>query len=271
MHFDESQFEAGRTDRKLKATAVPTKFSHSNPPRHSAPRRQLKRIMPPVEKSTDKPKLKKVKMIMQMNDHTYTNNKDNIQKQSMGSRSDHSYSTITLNPETSTAGTKTAAAATSTTTMESDAKCVINGSCISRSYDVKTDLIIRLRQQVRSLQRQNAVLHTKLDGVTKKLQKFLHTDQIQQLQGSRYGKWTSETIRTAIKIQTVTGKNGYEYLRTEIGYPLPSYRTLCERVETLKMVPGVQTDVMELLKIMTQDMAPRERDCVLILDEVQLR
>lgn len=37
------------------------------------------------------------------------------------------------------------------------------------------------------------------------------------------------------------------------------------------MVSGIQTDVMGWLKIKTQDMAPRERDCVLILDEVQFQ
>ena len=37
------------------------------------------------------------------------------------------------------------------------------------------------------------------------------------------------------------------------------------------MAPGIQTDVLELLQIKTQQMEPRERDCVLILDEVQLK
>jgi hypothetical protein len=77
--------------------------------------------------------------------------------------------------------------------------------------------------------------------------------------------------RNSQKSQTVTGKNNCEYLGTEIGHPSPSYGTLCEHVETLKMVPGVQADVMELLKVKIQDMAPIERGCVLILDEVQLK
>jgi Transposase protein len=77
-----------------------------------------------------------------------------------------------------------------------------------------------------------------------------------------------ETIRSAIKIRTVVGKNGYEFLRKEVQYPLPFYRTLCNRVETLRMALGLQEDILDLLEIKTKEMVDRERDCVLILDEV---
>ncbi|MEQ2195248.1 hypothetical protein XENOCAPTIV_009617 [Xenoophorus captivus] len=67
---------------------------------------------------------------------------------------------------------------------------------------------------------------------------FLYEDQIRALsltKRSRRAVWSPETILKARKIRCAVGTKGYEYLR-EIGYPLPSYRTLCNRLETKIMV-----------------------------------
>ncbi|XP_037537502.1 THAP domain-containing protein 1 [Nematolebias whitei] len=78
----------------------------------------------------------------------------------------------------------------------------------------------------------------RLDRIEKGLQNFLFEDQIRALsltKRSRRAVWSPETILKARKIRCAIGTKGYEYLR-EIGYPLPSYRTLCNRLETKIMV-----------------------------------
>ncbi|XP_022070548.1 52 kDa repressor of the inhibitor of the protein kinase [Acanthochromis polyacanthus] len=78
----------------------------------------------------------------------------------------------------------------------------------------------------------------RLDRIEKGLQNFLYEDQIRALsltKRSRRAVWSPETIMKARKIRCAVGTKGYEYLR-EIGYPLPSYRTLCNRLETKIMV-----------------------------------
>ncbi|XP_076018415.1 uncharacterized protein LOC143010112 [Genypterus blacodes] len=78
----------------------------------------------------------------------------------------------------------------------------------------------------------------RLDQIEKGLQSFLYEDQIRALsltKHSRRAVWSPETIMKARKIRSVVGTKGYEYLR-ELGYPLPSYRTLCNRLETKIMV-----------------------------------
>lgn len=78
----------------------------------------------------------------------------------------------------------------------------------------------------------------RLDRIEKGLQNFLYEDQIRALsltKRSRRAVWSPETIIKARKIRSVVGTKGYEYLR-ELGYPLPSYRTLCNRLETKIMV-----------------------------------
>uniref|UniRef100_A0A3Q0R7Z3 THAP domain-containing protein 1 n=1 Tax=Amphilophus citrinellus TaxID=61819 RepID=A0A3Q0R7Z3_AMPCI len=78
----------------------------------------------------------------------------------------------------------------------------------------------------------------RLDRIEKGLQNFLYEDQVRALsltKRSRRAVWSPETILKARKIRCAVGTKGYEYLR-EIGYPLPSYRTLCNRLETKIMV-----------------------------------
>ncbi|XP_028987304.1 THAP domain-containing protein 1 B [Betta splendens] len=78
----------------------------------------------------------------------------------------------------------------------------------------------------------------RLDRIEKGLQNFLYEDQIRALsltKRSRRAVWSPETILKARKLRCAVGSKGYEYLR-ELGYPLPSYRTLCNRVETKIMV-----------------------------------
>lgn len=78
----------------------------------------------------------------------------------------------------------------------------------------------------------------RLDRIEKGLQSFLYEDQIRALsltKRSRRAVWSPETILKAQKIRSAVGTKGYEFLR-ELGYPLPSYRTLCNRLETKIMV-----------------------------------
>ncbi|XP_075936128.1 uncharacterized protein LOC142935681 isoform X1 [Anarhichas minor] len=78
----------------------------------------------------------------------------------------------------------------------------------------------------------------RLDRIEKGLQNFLYEDQIRALtltKRSRRAVWSPETILKARKIRCEVGTKGYEYLR-DLGYPLPSYRTLCNRLETKIMV-----------------------------------
>ena len=74
----------------------------------------------------------------------------------------------------------------------------------------------------------------RLDRMERGLQGFLYEDQVRALslsKRSRRAVWSPETVAKAGKLRRAVGNKGYEYLR-ETGYPLPSYRTLCNRLET---------------------------------------
>jgi len=156
--------------------------------------------------------------------------------------------------------------------MVEECTIVTDSSC-----GAQTDQIALLQEKLsaerlknRSLRREIMKCKRREDLLAESLKGVFNTDQIDQLRGSRHGCWTTATVRKAMQIRAATGKIGYEFLRTTMGYPLPSYRTISKRVQVLEMRAGLDTSLLDLLKLKTQDMSPRERDCVLILDEVQL-
>ncbi|TSO25250.1 hypothetical protein Baya_8873 [Bagarius yarrelli] len=103
----------------------------------------------------------------------------------------------------------------------------------------------RLQREVEEMKKR---LH-RLSKMEKGLQMFLYEDQIRALtltKRSRRAVWSHETVLTARKIRCAVGVKGYELLR-ELGYPLPSYRTLCNRLEPkMMMSASMQEDLAEL-------------------------
>ena len=104
---------------------------------------------------------------------------------------------------------------------------------------------------------------------------FLHQDQQRFLQTPSSCKrkgiaWSSETLKTSFQIRYICGVRGYEFLRS-LAYPLPSYRTLCNRVQHSSFAPGIQYDVIKWLDIKASTLCDQEKDCVLMLDEMALR
>ncbi|XP_017561487.1 THAP domain-containing protein 2 [Pygocentrus nattereri] len=103
----------------------------------------------------------------------------------------------------------------------------------------------RLQREAEEMKKR---LH-KLSKMEKGLQMFLYEDQIRALtlaKRSRRAVWSHDTVLTARKIRCAVGVKGYEFLR-ELGYPLPSYRTLCNRLEPkMMMTTSMQEDFAEL-------------------------
>ncbi|XP_062844087.1 52 kDa repressor of the inhibitor of the protein kinase [Trichomycterus rosablanca] len=116
----------------------------------------------------------------------------------------------------------------------------------------------RLRREVEEMRRH---LH-RLTRMEKGLQMFLSEDQIRALtlaKRSRRAAWSHSTVLAARKIRSAVGVKGYEFLR-ELGYPLPSNRTVCNRLEPKMMInASIQEDLAELgLGIITACDSPEE-------------
>jgi len=81
--------------------------------------------------------------------------------------------------------------------------------------------------------------------------KFLNADQHRLLESSTSYKnkgvtWSLETLKTALQMRFICGVQGYEFIR-HLGYPLPAYRTLRDRITRqtrAQFKPVIQTDVL---------------------------
>ena len=103
--------------------------------------------------------------------------------------------------------------------------------------------------------------------------KFLHADQIEMLKRPSDSKnitWSNETIQQCLAVRSVVGAKGYEYMR-HLHFPFPSYRTLCRKIQNLPFAPGIQCDVLELLKQKMSAREEHEKLCALVVDEMQLK
>jgi hypothetical protein len=104
---------------------------------------------------------------------------------------------------------------------------------------------------------------------------FLANDQIKYLQANAASRnkgvvWSLETVRQAFQIRYICGAQGYEFIRS-LNFPLPSYRTLCDRIQQTAFRPGIQTDVIQWMKCKLELSTDQERDCVLMLDEMAVK
>ena len=147
------------------------------------------------------------------------------------------------------------------------------GSLNSEPEVVESDAIKNLKLKVRTLKRQLITERQRSATFKRHLERFLNADQLACLNSKtqRAAKWSNKTIKESLQIRCAAGSQGYTYLRKK-GYPLPSYRTLCQRVEKAQFRPGLQLDVLEWLRVKLQSLpSAMNKDCVLAIDEMQLR
>jgi len=134
--------------------------------------------------------------------------------------------------------------------------------------------VVKLKRKLKHVQRQLRLEKKKNVEFERNLNRFLKEDQIQWLKlncsSGRAAKWSNDTIKSSLKIRCATGAKGYDYLRNE-GYPLPSYKTLCKRVENAQFQFGSHLDVLGWLKVQ-EDLSPStifEQGCLMAIDEIQ--
>ena len=139
--------------------------------------------------------------------------------------------------------------------------------CINES-----ETIVDLKRKVKHLQILLRLEKKRVVQLERNLNRFLNDDRVQQLKSAstRTVKWSNDTIKSSLKIRCATGAKGYTYLRS-VGYPLPSYTTLCNRVENAQFRPGIHHDVLEWLKVKVESLPSMGKDCILAIDEMQVQ
>lgn len=104
------------------------------------------------------------------------------------------------------------------------------------------------------------------------LKQMLNDDQIEALMrpSSRGRMWSNDTIKKALRLKFSCGSAGYQELLKQ-KLPLPCERTLRRKLENIQFQEGICDDIFKLLEdkvdIFKDD---RERDCLLVLDEMSI-
>lgn len=154
---------------------------------------------------------------------------------------------------------------------ESQNKLKIADKIISKSEKSRRTLIT----QNLKLKRCNKVLREERKLKSKDiLRKVFNNDQIEWLQSDfkkrRIYKWSTETIKKALRVRFSCTENGYKELINQ-NIPLPSTRTLRRSLEGINFPPGICDDIFQALKdkvaLFNDD---RQKDCMIGLDEVSL-
>jgi hypothetical protein len=88
--------------------------------------------------------------------------------------------------------------------------------------------------------------------------------------GKRVTNWSPESIKQALQVRFAVEWKGYSFLLRE-ELPLPSYSTLCRRLQAIKFKPGVLSHILPYLLLKCSSVKnDKEKDCVMLLDEMEI-
>lgn len=123
-------------------------------------------------------------------------------------------------------------------------------------------------QQCKALARSKQRAGQKLNSFG---ERWLTESQIKRLarKNRRGVKWTTEEIRQGLTFKMKMGTSAYnDWVQT---YPiLPSVRSLQEAVQFIRFDAGLLHEMFDMLDFLSQKLPDFERDCELVLDEIQL-
>ena len=125
-------------------------------------------------------------------------------------------------------------------------------------------VILRSNIKIKRLQQSNS-------EQCKWVNNLYNGDQIKFLKsgGKKVARWSDKTVIKAIKLKFMTRTRGYNYIR-KTGGAYPSVRTLQRCLQNINCQPGVLDDVFNLLKLKVDLMEERDKQIVLIYDEMTI-
>ena len=122
-------------------------------------------------------------------------------------------------------------------------------------------------KEIEELKIKLARLQPQVDGVAK----IFNEDQLYKLLHPKTtAKWSSVTVEQCLQLYLRVGTTGYEFLLKK-GYPLVSISVLQKYLRKLNSDPGIQYDIIKVLKKKVDVMPKKSRYCALVVDEFELQ
>jgi hypothetical protein len=137
-------------------------------------------------------------------------------------------------------------------------------SSLNRAHNTLKCKYTNALRKIRQLSRSKVAFESSLG-------RFLNHDQRSALskKSTRGSKWSSVTVKNALKLHFACGPSGYKELLCQ-RYPLPSHRTLLRSMQHVRFDSGILNEVFHYLAIKTSSMKAEERECCLTLDEMSI-
>ena len=88
--------------------------------------------------------------------------------------------------------------------------------------------------------------------------------------GHRPRRWDEETILKAINIRVHGTRQQYNWMREQLGFPLPGLSTLHKWLSDLELRPDTWDQQMVLLARLMAPLSDRDRCCILMMDEMSV-
>lgn len=141
----------------------------------------------------------------------------------------------------------------------------------------RATILVQLKK-LKYLQKRISTLEGQLSNSSKtsaSIYKVFNYDQVSSLEkiaidkSKKFGKWTDATIFKALRLKFSCGIDGYEEVLKQ-NIPLPSEKTFYRRLHNMKFESGVLHQVFEFLETKVDFFGNNDRDCCLILEEMEI-
>jgi hypothetical protein len=135
-------------------------------------------------------------------------------------------------------------------------------SLLNRAHNTLKCKYTNALRKVRQLSRSKVAFESSLGRI-------LNHDQRSALskKSTRGSKWSSVTVKNALKLHYACGPSGYKELLCQ-RYPLSSHRTLLRSMQHVQFDSGILNEVFHYLTTKTSSMKDEERECRLTLDKI---
>ncbi|KAF4530613.1 hypothetical protein B566_EDAN018701, partial [Ephemera danica] len=107
------------------------------------------------------------------------------------------------------------------------------------------------------------------EELERKLKNIFTPGQMRALLSGKRVRWNAEDITPALALHSLSAK-AYKYLRNSMNVPLPCVSTLRRWTRKLPCDPGIQHDILNLMKMKSDTMMDHEKIVVLTFDEMSI-
>ena len=112
---------------------------------------------------------------------------------------------------------------------------------------------------------------TKVEKITKELQKYFTPSQVKQILTQKRVHWSEEDVVSGLMLYSLSRK-AYQMIRQRKLFPVPSISTLRQWVRKFSCRPGILTDVLVILKKqVSSEVKENYKLAILCFDEIEIQ